>query len=136
MFRTYFKEADRLKGSTADNLLILLESRLDNVVYRLGFACTRREAKQMVTHKHILVNGQKLNCPSYQVKKDDKVSLTEAAKKHLRVSSSVELAKQKPENESYEVSYETFEGGLKMPMDLSHLHNMFKVNYVIELYSK
>ena len=136
VFRTYFKEADRMKGSTADNLLILLERRLDNVVYRLGFACTRREAKQMVTHKHILVNGKKLNCPSYSVRKDDKISLSEAAKKHLRVGSSIELAKQKPENESYEVSYDAFEGNMKMPLDLSHLHNMFKVNHVIELYSK
>ena len=125
-----------MKGSTADNLLILLERRLDNVVYRLGFACTRREAKQMVTHKHILVNGKKLNCPSYSVRKDDKISLSEAAKKHLRVGSSIELAKQKPENESYEVSYDAFEGNMKMPLDLSHLHNMFKVNHVIELYSK
>ncbi|HJN38534.1 MAG TPA: 30S ribosomal protein S4 [Gammaproteobacteria bacterium] len=136
VFKNYFKEADRLKGSTSDNLLILLEKRLDNVIYRLGFACTRREARQMVVHNHILVNGKKLNRPSYLVRKDDVIGLSSSAKAHLRVQSSIDLAKQKPENESFEVNYDKHEGSLKEPMDLSALHNMFKVNLVIELYSK
>lgn len=135
-FKNYFDEADRMKGSTSDNLLILLEKRLDNLVYRLGFACTRREARQMVVHNHIVVNGKKLNRPSYSVKKDDVVGLSESAKAHLRVQSSIDLAKQKPENESIDVSYDKFEGSLKEPIDLSSLHNMFKINLVIELYSK
>ena len=87
-FSNYYKEAARISGSTGLNLLQLLESRLDNVVYRMGFGVTRAESRQLVSHKSIMVNGTKVNIPSYQVKPGDVVEVTEKSKKQLRVSSS------------------------------------------------
>ena len=109
-FRNYYKEAARLKGATGENLLQLLESRLDNVVYRMGFGSTRAEARQMVAHKAILVNGAAVNIPSYQVKAGDVISLREKAKKQLRVQSALALAAQRGEPEWIEMNSEKLEG--------------------------
>ena len=91
-FRNYFKEAVRQKGSTGENLLQLLECRLDNVTYRMGYASTRAEARQLVSHKAITVNGNIVNIPSYQVKAGDVVSVRERAKKQIRIQDSVSVA--------------------------------------------
>lgn len=94
-FRNYYKEAARLKGNTGENLLALLEGRLDNVVYRMGFGATRAEARQLVSHKAIMVNGRVVNIASYQVKANDVVSIREKAKKQSRVKAALELAEQR-----------------------------------------
>src|SRR3990167_3214769 len=94
-FRLYYQEAERIKGSTGENLLRLLESRLDNMVYRMGFAVTRAEARQLVSHKSICVNGHILNIPSYSVKPGDVVSIREKSKKQLRVAAALELSRQR-----------------------------------------
>ncbi|MRT18494.1 30S ribosomal protein S4, partial [Vitellibacter sp. q18] len=88
-FRSYYKEAARIKGATGENLLQLLERRLDNVVYRMGFGSTRSEARQLVSHKAILVNGKAVNIPSYQVKPGDVVSIREKSKNQLRIKGSL-----------------------------------------------
>lgn len=94
-FRNYYKEAARLKGNTGENLLTLLEGRLDNVVYRMGFGATRAESRQLVSHKAIMVNGRVVNIASYQVKANDVVSIREKAKKQSRVKAALELAEQR-----------------------------------------
>lgn len=94
-FRNYYKEAARLKGNTGENLLGLLEGRLDNVVYRMGFGATRAEARQLVSHKAIMVNGRVVNIASYQVSPNDVVSIREKAKKQSRVKAALELAEQR-----------------------------------------
>lgn len=94
-FRNYYKEAARLKGNTGENLLALLEGRLDNVVYRMGFGATRAEARQLVSHKAIMVNGRVVNIASYQVSPNDVVSIREKAKKQSRVKAALELAEQR-----------------------------------------
>jgi small subunit ribosomal protein S4 len=91
-FRSYYKEAARRKGSTGENLLTLLECRLDNVVYRMGFGVTRNEARQLVSHKAILVNGKPVNIPSYQVKAEDVSAIREKSKKQLRIKDSLNIA--------------------------------------------
>ena len=93
-FRNYYKSAARQKGATGENLLRLLECRLDNVVYRMGFAVTRAQARQMVSHKGINVNGRVVNIPSYQVKPEDAVAIREKAKKQLRVKEAIKLAQE------------------------------------------
>src|SRR3984893_9110637 len=95
-FENYFKKATRLKGSTGENLLRLLERRLDNVVYRLGFGATRAESRQLVTHRAILVNGKVVNIPSYLVSPGDVVSVREGAKTQLRIQSALTLAQVRP----------------------------------------
>ena len=135
-FRRYYKKADRLKGSTGDNLLFLLESRLDNVVYRMGYACTRAEARQLVSHKAILVNGAVVNIASYQVKPNDVVSIRERAKSQLRIAAALELAEQRPECSWIEVDKKKMEGTFKMLPERDELPSEFKVNLVVELYSK
>ncbi|MBE9539072.1 MAG: 30S ribosomal protein S4, partial [Proteobacteria bacterium] len=135
-FRNYYKEAARLKGATGENLLQLLESRLDNVVYRMGFGSTRAEARQMVSHKAILVNGVVVNIPSYQVRAGDTVSLREKAKKQLRVQSSLALAAQRGEPEWIEVNNEKLEGVFKSVPDRQDLSSEINENLIVELYSK
>jgi small subunit ribosomal protein S4 len=135
-FRNYYKEAARLKGATGENLLQLLESRLDNVVYRMGFGSTRSEARQMVSHKAILVNGSVVNIPSYQVKAGDVISLREKAKKQLRVQSAMALAAQRGEPEWIEVNSEKLEGVFKAVPDRQELSSEINENLIVELYSK
>lgn len=136
-FRNYYAQADRLKGSTGGNLLKLLESRLDNVVYRMGFAATRAEARQLVNHKSILVNGSVVNIPSYQVKAGDTIEIRSKAKGQFRIRAALDLAQQRNNQSSWiEVDAKEFQGVFKAEPDLSELPAEFKVNLVVELYSK
>jgi small subunit ribosomal protein S4 len=135
-FRNYYKEAARLKGATGENLLQLLESRLDNVVYRVGFGSTRAEARQLVSHKSILVNGAIVNIPSYQVKPGDTVSLREKAKKQLRVQSALALASHRGDAEWIEVNTEKLEAIFKTLPDRQDLSSEINENLIVELYSK
>jgi small subunit ribosomal protein S4 len=132
----YYKEAARRKGATGENLLQLLEGRLDNVVYRIGFGSTRAEARQLVSHRAILVNGQVVNIASYQVKGGDVVSLREKAKKQLRVQSAMALAAQRGEPAWIEVNAEKLEGVFKGAPDRQDLPSEINENLIVELYSK
>lgn len=135
-FRNYYKEAARRKGATGENLLQLLESRLDNVVYRIGFGSTRAEARQLVSHNSVLVNGAAVNIPSYQVQPGDVISLREKAKKQLRVQSALTLAAQRGEPEWIEVNGEKLEGIFKSVPDRQDLSSEINENLIVELYSK
>ncbi|OGT48760.1 MAG: 30S ribosomal protein S4 [Gammaproteobacteria bacterium RIFCSPHIGHO2_12_FULL_41_15] len=135
-FRLYYTEADRQRGSTGDNLLKRLESRLDNVVYRLGFASTRAEARQLVSHKSILVNGSIVNIPSYILNKGDVIEVRSKAKGQLRVNAALDLSKQREQVSWLEIDTKEKSGVLKADIDVSELPALFKVNLVVELYSK
>ncbi len=135
-FRNYYKEAARLKGATGENLLQLLEGRLDNVVYRMGFGSTRAEARQLVSHKSILVNGIVVNIPSYQIAPGDTVSVRERANKQLRIQSSLNLAEQRPEPVWLEVNNDKLEGVFKAKPDRQDLPSEINENLIVELYSK
>ena len=135
-FRNYYKEAARLKGATGENLLQLLESRLDNVVYRMGFGSTRSEARQLVSHKGILVNGKVVNIASYQVQPGDVVSVREKAKKQLRVQSALAIAEQRGEPIWVEVDAGKLEGTFKSRPERQDLSNEINENLIVELYSK
>jgi small subunit ribosomal protein S4 len=134
-FRGYYTEAARRKGATGENLLQLLESRLDNVVYRMGFGSTRAEARQLVSHKSILVNGSTVNIPSYQVKTDDVISIREKAKNQLRIKHALELAAQR-EVDWVEVNNTKLEGTFKRVPDRADLPAEINENLIVELYSK
>ena len=135
-FRNYYKEAARLRGATGENLLQLLESRLDNVVYRMGFGSTRSEARQLVSHKGILVNGSVVNIPSYQVAPGDVVSVRERAKKQLRIQSAMGLAEQRPDPVCIEVNTDKLEGTFKSKPERQDLPSEINENLIVELYSK
>ena len=135
-FRNYFKESARRKGSTGENLLKLLEGRLDNVVYRMGFASTRAEARQLVSHKAILVNEHITNIPSYQVKPGDKVSIRERAKKQGRVQDALKVAEQLGFAGWVEVDTGKLEGVFKSIPDRSDLPAEINESLIVELYSK
>jgi small subunit ribosomal protein S4 len=135
-FRNYYKEAARQRGATGENLLRLLESRLDNVVYRMGFGATRAEARQLVSHRSILVNGKSVNIASFQVSPGDVISLREKAKKQLRVQSSLALASQRGEPEWMEVNSEKLEGVFKAYPDRQDLSSDINEALIVELYSK
>jgi len=135
-FRLYYKEADRRKGSTGVNLLQILESRLDNVVYRMGFASTRSEARQLVSHKAILVNGQTVNIPSYEVTAGDTITIREKARNQSRIASALELSAQSSTVGWVEVDSTKFEGIFKSVPDRSDLSADISENLIVELYSK
>ena len=135
-FRNYYKEADRLKGATGTNLLGLLESRLDNVVYRMGFGATRAEARQIVSHKSILVNGQTVNIPSYNVEAGDVISIRDKAKSQLRIKSALELAAQRAVCEWVDVDASKMEGTYKSAPERSELSAEINEQLIVELYSK
>ena len=135
-FVNYYKLADRQKGSTAENLMKLLERRLDNVVYRLGFASTRAEARQLVSHKAIRVNDQVVNIPSYLVKKGDVIAVRDKAKSQGRIVAAVALSEQRPSCDWLNVDKTKFEGTFNYEPDLNLLPSLLKVNLVVELYSK
>lgn len=135
-FRKYYKEADRQKGSSGENLLRLLESRLDNVVYRMGFASTRAEARQLVSHKSILVNGEVVNIPSYLVKPNDVIEVREKSRGQLRVTAALDLAQQRPKPEWLDVDTKQMKGVFKAYPDPSDFPAEFKVSLVVELFSK
>jgi len=135
-FRNYYKKADRQKGATGENLLVLLESRLDNVVYRMGFGSTRAEARQLVSHKGVLVNGKLVNIASYAVKPEDRVSLSQSARQQLRVQSALQLASQRAEISWVDVDASSFEGVFKRAPDREELPAEINENLIVELYSK
>lgn len=135
-FRKYYKEADRQKGSTGENLLKILESRLDNVVYRMGFASTRAEARQLVSHKAIMVNDRVANVPSYVIKPNDVIELRDKAKKQLRVTAALELAQQRSGAEWLDVDSKEIRGIFKYYPETSDFPAEFKVSLVVELFSK
>ena len=135
-FRNYYKMADRQRGATGENLLRLLEGRLDNVVYRMGFGCTRAESRQLVSHKAVLVNGKLVNIPSYQVRQEDVIAVCEKAKGQLRIKSALEVAAQRGMSEWVEVDPEKMEGTFSRSPDRSELPQEINENLIVELYSK
>jgi|TARA_B110000116_G_scaffold263846_1_gene270886 small subunit ribosomal protein S4 len=135
-FRGYYKEAARRKGATGENLLQLLEGRLDNVVYRMGFGSTRAESRQLVSHKSITVNDVTVNIASYQVKEGDVVAVREKAKNQLRIQSALTIAAQRGEVEWVEVSNDKKEGTFKRTPERVDLPAEINENLIVELYSK
>jgi small subunit ribosomal protein S4 len=135
-FRNYYRNADRAKGPTGENLLRTLERRLDNVVYRMGFGSTRAEARQLVSHKAIAVNGQTVNIPSYQVNPEDVVSVREPAQKQDRVKGAVSLAEQYGFPDWLEVDTKALSGTFKRYPDRAELPAEINEQLIVELYSK
>ncbi len=135
-FRNYYKKAAQLKGSTGENLLRLLEGRLDNVVYRMGFAVTRAEARQLVSHKGIEVNGQIVNIPSLQVSAGDAVGVRTKARKQLRIQNALEIASQIGLPDWVDVDAKKMAGTLKSLPDREDILPDVNENLVVELYSK
>lgn len=135
-FRRYFAEAERLKGNTGANLLFLLESRLDNVVYRMGFGSTRAEARQLVSHKAITVNGIVVNIPSYLVKAGDVVAIRDKSKKQLRIVDSLKLADSIGIPAWVTVDLSKMEGVFKKTPDRDEFASDVKEALIVELYSR
>ncbi|KTD23300.1 30S ribosomal protein S4 [Legionella londiniensis] len=135
-FHNYYKLAGRQKGSTGENLMILLERRLDNVVYRMGFASTRAEARQLVSHKAIMVNDRVVNIPSYLVKPGDVVSIRQRAMKQGRIQAALALSEQRAPCDWISVDAASFKGTFSTVPKLDDLPPDFNVNLVIEFYSK
>ena len=135
-FRNYYKTADRKKGATGENLLKLLECRLDNVVYRMGFGSTRAESRQLVSHKSITVNGGIVNIASYQVKPEDIVAVTGKSRAQLRIQAALQLASQRGQVDWVDVSAEKMEGTFKRLPDREELPAEINENLIVELYSK
>ncbi|MDA9095922.1 30S ribosomal protein S4 [Porticoccaceae bacterium] len=135
-FRNYYRDAASQKGNTGENLLTILEKRLDNVVYRMGFGATRAESRQLVAHNSILVNGQKVNIASFRVQEGDTVGLREKSKKQLRVQTALQLASQRGEVEWMQVDSNKMEGTFTRNPDRSDLPAEINENLIVELYSK
>ena len=135
-FRNYYKAAAATKGSTGENLLGLLEGRLDNVVYRMGFGSTRNEARQLVSHKSILVDGKVVSIASYQVKPNQVISVREKARKQARISDAMQLAAQRGMPDWLEVDAKKFEGVYKSKPERTDLPAEINESLVVELYSK
>jgi len=135
-FRRYFAMADRARGVTGETLLQLLERRLDNIVYRLGFATSRAEARQLVRHGHFRVNDRKVNVPSFQVKAGDVVSVRERSRKVTRIQEALELAQRRGVPEWLDVQAETFTGVVKALPARADLTMPINEKLVVELYSK
>jgi len=135
-FSNYYKEAARLKGNTGENLLQLLETRLDNVVYRMGYASTRAEARQLVSHKAIVVNGVVVNIPSFTVKAEDVVSVREKSKTQARIIAALDLADQREKPLWVEVDNKKLEGSFKRVPDRADLSAEINEQLIVELYSK
>lgn len=135
-FRNYYKSAAQAKGATGENLFVLLEQRLDNVVYRMGFGSTRSESRQLVSHRAIEVNGKILNVASYQVKVEDVITIREKAKKQVRIQNAVALAEQYGFAEWIEMDTKAMKGTFKRLPDRSELPAEISEQLVVELYSK
>ena len=135
-FRNYYKLAARKKGITGNNLLQLLESRLDNVVYRLGFATTRAEARQLVSHKSVDVNGSTINIPSYQLSGGDIVSLRDKAKSQKRVIEALDISSKRPECSWLNIDKGNFSGVFNSAPERELLDSDINENLIVELYSK
>ena len=135
-FRNYYKKADRMKGQTGENLMVLLESRLDNVVFRMGFARTRREARQVVDHKHFLVNGKAVNIPSYQVKAGDVIEVREKSKSLQRYKDILEVTGGRLTPEWIDVDQEALKGTVKSLPTREMIDVPVDEMLIVELYSK
>jgi small subunit ribosomal protein S4 len=135
-FRTYFEKADRMKGKTGDNLLILLERRLDNVVYKLGFTQTRRESRQVVRHGHFLVNGRKVNIPSFLVRAGDVVELREKSRKIPSVNEALDAVVRKGIPAWLELDRGNFRGAVKAIPGRADIQEPIQEQLIVELYSK
>ncbi len=135
-FRNYYKKASKVRGSTGENLLRMLESRLDNVVYRMGFSSTRAEARQLVSHRGIVVNEGIVNIPSYQLQAGDKVAVRDRAKTQTRIKSALDIASQVGFPEWVEVDEQKMEGTLKALPERDEILPDINENLVVELYSK
>ncbi|MCF6355073.1 MAG: 30S ribosomal protein S4 [Candidatus Polarisedimenticolaceae bacterium] len=135
-FRNYYKKAAQIKGATGENLLQLLEKRLDNVVYRMGFGSTRAEARQLISHKAIEVNGKVINIASYQVSENDEIAVREKSRKQIRIQSALAIAEQYGFADWVEVDAKAMKGILKRVPDRSELPAEITEQLVVELYSK
>ncbi len=135
-FRNYYKKAASTKGNTGENLLSLLEKRMDNVVYRMGFGSTRAEARQMVSHKAFKVNGEVVNIPSYQMKAGDDVQVRDNKKGHLRIAAALKIAATREDCDWLEVDEANLKGVFKSVPDRTDLSTEINENLIIELYSK
>ena len=135
-FRNYYEKADRMKGMTGANLVILLETRLDSVIFRMGLARTRKEARQVVGHKHVLVNGKKVNVPSYLVKAGDVIELTEKAKGLQRFKDIIEVTESRIVPEWLDVDYEAKKGTVKALPTREEIDIPVNEMLIVELYSK
>ncbi len=135
-FRNYYKRADRQKGATGENLLRILERRLDNVVYRMGFGSTRAEARQLVSHKAVLVNGNVVNIPSYQVEAGDTISIREKSRNQLRIQGALTIAANRAAVDWVEVDADKLQGLFKAYPDRDQLPQEINENLIVELYSK
>ena len=135
-FRNYYKKAASTKGNTGENLLSLLEKRMDNVVYRMGFGCTRAEARQMVSHKAFKVNGKVMNIPSYQVQPGDEIQVRDNKKGHLRIAAALKIAATREDCDWLEVDEANLKGVFKSVPDRTDLSTEINENLIVELYSK
>ena len=135
-FRNYYEKADRMKGMTGENLMTMLESRLDNVIFRLGLARTRREARQVVGHKHVMVNGKKVNIPSYLIKAGDVIELTEKAKSLTRYKEIVEVTGGRLVPEWLDGDLDNFKGTVKNLPTREQIDVPVDEMLIVELYSK
>lgn len=135
-FRNYYEKADRMKGMTGENLMVMLERRLDNVVFRMGLARTRREARQVVGHKHIMVNGKKVNIPSYLIKAGDVIELTEKARSMQRYKEIVEVTGGRLVPDWMEVDLEGLKGTIKNLPTREMIDVPVNEMLIVELYSK
>ena len=135
-FRNYYKLADRQKGATGENLLVILERRLDNVVYRMGFGSTRAESRQLVSHKSILVNGNVINIPSYQVEAGDTVTVREKSRNQLRIQGALALNSNRSACEWIQVNSDKMEGVFRSFPERDELPAEINESLIVELYSK
>lgn len=135
-FRNYYEKADRMKGMTGENLMVMLESRLDSIVFRMGFARTRREARQIVDHKHVLVNGKQVNVPSYLIKAGDVIEIKESAKSMQRYKDIVEVTGGRLVPEWMDVDIENFKGTIKNLPTREMIDVPVNEMLIVELYSK
>jgi len=136
-FHSYFVKADRMKGVTGENLLVLLERRLDSIVYRMGFASSRAEARQLVRHSHFLVNGRKVNVPSYSVRPDDVIELREKSRKVVRINEALDSVMRRGVPSWLDLERDAFKGSLKtLPVRAEMTTPAFQEQLIVELYSK
>ena len=135
-FSNYFQKADRAKGMTGKNLVCLLEMRLDNIAWRMGFANTRRQSRQLVRHNHLLINGRRVNIPSYIVKKGDEVTIRERSKKIKYIEEALEAKERHGFDSWIEVDKKTFKGVLKEIPDIQDLQLPIEEQLIVEFYSR
>jgi len=136
-FHSYFVKADRMKGVTGENLLVLLERRLDSIVYRMGFASSRAEARQLVRHSHFLVNGRKVNVPYYSVRPDDVIELREKSRKVVRINEALDSVMRRGVPSWLDLERDAFKGSLKtLPVRAEMTTPAFQEQLIVELYSK